>query len=146
MRLAVVGLGALVLAACTVFPGHIHTVFPANIEPGAYPFRELPVEVFDMTGDVTGVAVLELDGSTIGGDGRGALEGDSIVLQWIGGACEDRVAVIVRSEADRYDVRIHPELSLLGMLGCPAVGIARALRLDLRTPHLDNVVATFDSY
>ena len=146
MRLLVAALVAVGSAACTVFPNHLHTAFPENAEPGAYPFHELPVEVFDTTGDIAGVAVLALDGSTPPSGGEGVLEGDSILLRWVGGACEGRVAVIVRSDGDAYDIRVHPELSLIGMLGCPAIGIARALKLDLRTHHLQEVVATFDSY
>jgi hypothetical protein len=146
-RLAPLALLALILVGCDPLPASFSAVFPETNEAAAFPLAEEPVYVYDASGTVTGIAITDADMSSLGGQGTGRIEGDVLILEWIGGACESRVYIIVALDAEAYRARIHPETSLLGMLGCPALGIGRAVRLQLREPpQTRRAVTHVDSY
>ena len=145
-RLAPLALLALLLAGCAAWPTSLSAAFPATHDSGTIDLAEEPILVYDFTGTVAGVAVADPDLTDLGGQGRGSIDGDAIVVEWIGGACESRVLVFVALDDKGYRARIHPEPSLPGMLGCPAVGIGRAVRLQLReAPQTQRVVTQVDS-
>jgi hypothetical protein len=146
-RLAPLALLALLLAGCDPWPASFSAAFPATNETGTIALAEEPVYVYDPSGTVAGIAIADPEVSTLGVHGGGHIEGDALILEWIGGACESRVYIIVGLDGEGYRARIHPEPSLLGMLGCPAVGIGRAVRLQLREPpQTQRVVTHVDSY
>lgn len=145
-RLAPLAVLALLLAGCDPLPASFSAVFPETDEAASFPLGEEPIYVYDASGTVAGVAIADPDLSTLGGQGSGRIDGDALVLEWIGGACESRVYIVVGLDAEGYRARIHPEPSLPGMLGCPAVGIGRAVRLQLRDPpQTQRVVMQVDS-
>ena len=141
-RLAPLALLALIVAGCDPLPASFSAVFPETDEAGGFPLAEEPIYVYDASGTVAGVAIADPDLSKLGGQGGGHIDGDALVLEWMGGACESRVYIVVALDDKGYRARIHPEPSLPGMLGCPAVGIGRAVRLQLREPPQSQRVVT----
>jgi hypothetical protein len=146
-RILVLAHLGFLIAGCGLWPSTFHVAFPASAEPGTVALAEEPVEVYDFSGTIAGVVVAATDGTGLGGEGRGRIDDETIILEWIGGACESRVRILVNTDDDGYRIRIHPEPSLLGLIGCPAIGIARAVRLQLHgSAHPERIVVTEVSY
>lgn len=124
-------LAAAVLAACGSPPGTLFHATLANVD-GAYP---LPVTLGDTTGLVVGIGAATVEP----GDFRdaGVLADPSapraFILTWLGGACENDEAVAFRRTDSGFDLHltVHDKL---GLGGCPALGVLRALRIETSEP------------
>lgn len=124
---------AATLAGCSsIWPTTHSTMFPATSETGTVALAEQPVDVIDLTGLVSGVAVpadMEVDGF----DGpRADVDGSRVTLAWLGGACESRTRIVFGRRDDAYAIRLKSDSSLGGMIGCPAIGIHRFLVVTLK--------------
>ena len=146
LRLAWIALlAAIMTVACGVGPTTYSAAFPSREEAGTVDLAGEPVDVVDFTGLVTGVAIGPSDPISSGATITVTAAGNALRVAWIGGACESRVRVILWRAETGYAVRVRPQSSLGGMLGCPAVGIYRAVDIALRAP-LDGrpIAATLD--
>lgn len=138
-RLRGPAIGALALAlapvvvACGPSVRTFSATFPAVGDPGEVVRPAQPVDVLDFTGIVSGLRVREEAGP---GFAPGVVvEGSVLHVSWVGGACESRVRLVLGIGDDgRYRVAVRPEPSLGGLLGCPAVGIFRAVDIELTIP------------
>lgn len=130
MRALVIA-GLVVLAACNELgvPARTFEVVldqPDGVDP-------LPVQVVDTTGYVRRVTTREGVGLPPF-EGRGGVSGqpgvpNELVVQWIGGACDERVRLATSIGGEG---RFHLELSTEVTPGdCVAMGVNRALWLTL---------------
>jgi hypothetical protein len=94
-RLAPLALLAFILAGCDPLPASFSAVFPETDEAAGFRLAEEPIYVYDASGTVAGVAIADPDLSKLGGQGGGHIDGDALVLEWMGGACESRVYIVV---------------------------------------------------
>ena len=120
----------------------LRTTFPANhgSETGTLDISALPVILYDFTGLVTAVDVVEPPVYDEFHFGRIAqVDGDpsAIRVDWLAGACESRVTVLVFEAGDRYGLRVQSN-GKLGNIGCPAIGIYRSLMIRFTQPMAPN--------
>ncbi len=142
MRLVLVAVTTLVLALLLGFEPSFgptfRTTFPENPgrDEGTVDLSALPVVVHDFTGLVTGVDIVEdpvpdrpfFDRIT-------QVDGDptAIRVDWVGGACESRVTVVVFEVGDRYGLTVGSS-GTPWIPGCSAVGTYRSLMVSFRQP------------
>jgi hypothetical protein len=99
-------------------------------------FEELPVRVVDSTGLVSDVAVRDAE-VLPPFDGRGGLSSppgrpNELLVQWVGGACDERVEIAVSRGGEG---RLHLELQTApASQDCDAIGVGRAVWLVLLGP------------
>lgn len=143
MRLLLVALATLVLALVLgyepSFAPTFRTTFPENPgrDEGTVDLSALPVVLHDLTGSVAAIAVVEPP-IYDGGDVRGRVaqvDGDptAIRIDWLAGACEGRVTVLVTGAGDRYSLTVKSHLKLW-TIACPGLGIARSLIVRFKQP------------
>ncbi len=115
------------------------TTFPENPgrDEGTVDLAALPVTLYDFTHLVSAIAVVDppvADGYRFGRAVQ--VDGDpaAIRIDWTGGACESRVTVLFVDAGDRYGLAMQDHPSLGGMLGCPAIGIARSMIIRFKQP------------
>ena len=124
----------LAVAGCGVGSRTYSTSFAEQDEVGSMRIEALPIDVIDLTGLVTGVEAIEHDGPVagVGGIVPVSAQANTVRLGWTGGACDARVRVVF-SRTDRgYALRVMPETSLVGKLGCAALGVPRAIAITVR--------------
>lgn len=96
-------------------------------------FDPLPVQVVDRTGYLEQVAIRQGD-VLPPFEGRGGVSSpagrpNELVVQWVGGACDERVRLVSSIGGEG---RFHLELSTeVAPGGCDAIGVPRALGLIL---------------
>ena len=121
-----------IVSGCTARPSaafHIlRMTFPADMS-GPLPIAALPIVLIDSTGLVTGLREALLGPNDSGLPGVTARPGDpkTLVVTWIGGACDDRVTMNLHGPQSALQLSI--ETSSPG--GCRLVGIGRSVALDL---------------
>lgn len=125
---AIVPLVALVVAACLPPAGR---VFQTTL---SHDMRDLPVALGDQTDLVVRIEPAEADvwdwpdlGVVADQDNP-----DAFVLTWLGGACDGDAAVSFQRTGSGFALRVEVRRAL--SLGCPAVGIPRALRIITAEP------------
>ena len=135
------GLAVVLVAGCALLPPDgLQVTLPAvdTIDP-------LPVTVVDNAGIVVGAAPGE--GSFLDDETAVAIEAvpgrdDAVWVNWLGGACDDRVTITIDPEGDQFRVatRTQPDVTILA---CPAVGIFRSVLLELTGPMGVDAFVTF---
>ena len=114
------------LGACAAGPPTYSAQFPGSAEPGTVVLKAEPVDLVDFTGLVTGIAIA---GQEFTEDAILVVPGDQRALRvsWTGGACEDRVRLVLSETATGLALVVDADPSLAGMLGCPALGVPRSV-------------------
>lgn len=136
------GIALVVVVAVVGFEPAIgptfRTTFPENPgrAEGTVDLSALPVILYDFTGLVTTVDVVEppiYDGYRLGRVAE--VDGDptAIRIDWLAGACEGRVTVLVFGAGDRYGLTVTAH-GKLGTIACPALGVARSLMVRFKQP------------
>lgn len=119
-----------VLAACGGPPG-VQFRTTLSTPSGEYP---LPVALGDKTGLVVGIGTAQINSADFRDAGALAdpTDPNAFIVTWLGGACDNDAALAFRPTASGYDIglAVHEKLGL----GCTAVGILRALRIETATP------------
>lgn len=116
-----------VLVGCAAQPRGLTATFPARL--GDVSIAPLPVLLRDLTGLATELTLAE---TFLASGPVNAVPGEpgTLVITWTGGACSDRAnLLLLHVAAGGYALRIHENTSLAGMIGCPAVGIPRQVRI-----------------
>ena len=129
MRSLVIG-AILTAALMTACGGPQGVAFSATLSNpnGEFP---LPVTLNDITGLVVGIGPTQMDFA--GFRDAGILPDPSgeigFIITWLGGMCDSDAALAFSSTSSGYDLHlaIHGKL---GLGGCPAAGILRALRIE----------------
>jgi hypothetical protein len=125
VRLAAIGVLA-VSTGCSLVP----TAAPVVVLPGGDGFPELPVVLEDRDSLVKAVDAGPLE-ERFGPMAIAALDEDTAVVTWLGGACDSRV---------RLRVSAHPASIGAGLatdttgLGCNAAGVGRSVAITFREP------------
>ena len=139
MRLVAVALLTLVVAVIVgVEPSVAPTfrvTFPAR--PGDFDIAPLRFRLQDFAHVVGGLSML--DPATAGafsGDGvmRARDQPDAVRINWTGGACEAGVTAVFMKTEHGYRLAMRANPSLLGLPGCPAVGVPRSIELRFKVP------------
>jgi hypothetical protein len=125
------GLFAAVLAAACQPEGRIFEI-TLNTEFN----HPLPVTLTDETTLVTGIAQAAVDPSTTGNEP--AVEADpgdpnGLVLTWLGGECDQDAALRFQVLNGGYVLNLATH-GKLGLGGCPATGVPRAVRIMASRP------------
>ena len=129
---------AALLATCSVTARKFDLTFPA-----ADNLAELPVVVTDETGLVGAVEVVRIDPPQVLARGFVTIAGrpNAVAVHWVGGACEASVAITV-SGSDQLTFAVA---TTSGPGTCDAIGIQRAVRIDLGRPvDTSKTTVTFD--
>ena len=118
---------ALLVIGCQLLPARtfVHT-FPAA--EGGQP---LPLTLTDRTGLVTGLDAAPDGFQLLADDGFGAVPGRprALVAHWVGGACDDRVAITAEGPGLTLTVE-----TTVRPVACEGVGILRAVVIELAAP------------
>jgi hypothetical protein len=129
-RVATLGLVAIALVGCSMFPRTFGFSFPAEGNIGA-----LPVVLTDETG-----LVVDADAAPIGGPQPANSEGmrlpdgipNAIIAHWIGGACDESVAIrATGSTGVTFSVKTTRKPG-----GCDGIGVPRQVLIHL-APNID---------
>lgn len=130
---------ALAVAGCGAFRPTTYSIrYPADGFSGPSTDAGLPIDVIDMTGLVTGVAPGTPRPGSFHADARVEVQGSTIHVSWLGGACESKTRVVVGEYQGGYGLRLSNEYPLA--YSCPGVGIFRAIDITLREPVLSKPV------
>lgn len=123
-------IGAAVLASCGQPPGARFTT-TISTPNGELP---LPVTLVDTTGLVVAIGPAEIDQADFRDAGVLPDPGNptAFVLTWLGGMCDNDVALVLSSTDSGYDLNLAIHQKLGG--GCPAAGVLRAIRVETTAP------------
>ena len=129
---------AVLLGSCSLTARKFDLTFPAVDN-----LAELPVVVTDETGLVGAVEVVRIDPPPVLPRGFVTIaeRPNAVAVHWVGGACEASVAITVSgSDQLTFAVAITS-----GPGACDAIGIQRAVRIDLGRPvDTSKTTVTFD--
>lgn len=132
------GLLLAVLAGCAVWrPPNLTTTFPPV--PGDLEIGPLQVVLLDRTGLATAVDIAIDHDVALGFGATGVIEevpGDAsaVLVSWLGGACSERARLVLHDGSGRYQLGIREDPTLLGMLGCAAMGVPRSITIKFSQP------------
>lgn len=132
------GLLLAVLAGCAAWqPPNLTATFPAV--PGDVDIGPLRVVLRDRTGLATGIDIATGQEVALGFPRPGLFEavpGDpnAAFVSWIGGACSERARLVFLDANGGYELGIREDPTLMGMIGCPAVGVPRSVRIRFSQP------------
>jgi hypothetical protein len=138
-----IAVGVLLLAAVAACLPPAGRLFRTTLSaPGQDP---LPVLLGDQTDLVVGIEAAEADFSRFQpGVQTDAADPNSLVVNWIGGMCDNDVALSFRPAGPDFELHIDTR-GRIGLGGCPAAGVLRALRIRTSVPiTLDRVTITGD--
>lgn len=130
MRSIVTGaLLAALFTACGPPPGVVFRTTLANTS-GEFP---LPVALGDTSGIVVGIGPASV--SSVDFRDAGVFvdptRPNAFILTWLGGMCDDDVALVFSPTDSGYDIRLAIRQ---GIGGCPGAGILRGLRIETSEP------------
>ena len=129
---------AVLLVGCSLTARKFDLSFPA-----ADNLAELPVVVTDETGLVGTIEIVRIDPPPVLPRGFVTIAGhpNAVAVHWVGGACEASVAITV-SGSDQLTFAVA---ITAGPGACDAMGIQRAVRIDLGRPvDVSRTSVTFD--
>jgi len=136
-RLASPDLATLVLAAITAGCSVVFQGRTVATLPGREGVHEVPVGLDDPDGLVATVEVAEADAS-VTEPARAKVEQQSVVLAWLGGACDSRA--VVKVTGNRETIFIVSRTDEAIGLGCVALGVPRAVAITFREPIGDRAI------
>ena len=116
----------LSVAACGLLPSG-PTVVTLRAPDGSY---ELPVALFDPDGLVAMVEAAEPDPAA--NEVLTTVDDDTVLLQWLGGACDARSQINVHAHDDVISVAVRTDPKPGS--GCIALGIPRSVTITFREP------------
>jgi hypothetical protein len=96
----------------------------------------LPVTLTDGTRLVTGIAQAAVDPVTVGNEPAVRADPDDptgLVLTWLGGGCDQDAALRFHVVNGGYVLNLASH-GKLGLGGCPAIGLPRAVRIAVSRP------------
>lgn len=123
---SIIGL-AVVLAGCGLLPAGRTAV----TLPGGEGYGPVPVVLDDPGAVVATVDVGPTDADSFPPT-VAVRDGDSVVVGWLGGACDDRTRLRVVAREAEIGITIHTDQKL--GLGCTAVGIRRSVTITFNAP------------
>ena len=132
---------ALVAVAACVGTGPVHRAVLPPV-PGDVVVDAQPVELTDLSGRVRSIAAAETE-ATNGANIDTRTLGNQLWVQWLAGACESRSRLTLGPSGGGFKLRVQTDGDLV--LGCPAIGIPRAIVITFDAP-IDGapVVATVE--
>jgi hypothetical protein len=127
---------AVALVACVAFAGcgggPIATPFSVAYPAATAGADAIPISLIDQTGLATGLAVA--DAAAV--EGVSTVPGQPNVLRasWAGGACDDRVTLVLNKLGAGYELAIHNHPRFAAGIECDASSVTRAVDITFAQP------------
>lgn len=134
-RAAILGFVVAVAAGMLAWSGALdpRPRFEATL-PGASSYGALPVLLRDGTGLVVRLRAADPPAADVANAGsieNPAAESTTLLVDWLGGACDDRVDMALERRGSEYLLEMRTDTGF--DLGCVALGVRRTVAIELST-------------